>query len=51
MKRALAGVAVLLLGTAGPALAGNINGTWSGRFIFPRGVGKVPVSVDRKSVV
>lgn len=44
MRRALAGVVVLVLGTtAGPVLAG-VNGTWSGRFISPEEVGNIPTS-------
>ncbi len=42
--RAFAGVVVLALWTAAPALAGGVNGIWSGRFIYPQEVGNVPTS-------
>lgn len=35
---------VVALAAAGSALAGGMNGTWSGRFIIPQEVGNVPTS-------
>jgi len=44
MRRALAAFVFLALTVAGSALAGGVNGTWSGRFITPQEVGNIPTS-------
>ena len=40
----MAGVVAVALAAAAPALAGGVNGTWTGRFVIPQEVGNIPFS-------
>jgi len=44
MRLALMGTVTLALAAVGSALAGGVNGTWSGRMIDPQEIGNIPTS-------